>query len=376
MYKALLFLSILLPLLVFGQKSEQEIEYTIKNIQKKLVALKTKLNKEQGQAQLLITELEKQDKVINNISREIDATKTQIIHIKNTIKQLNSQIDIKERSIGQQKQQIINLFKLQVYLNHDKTLKMILGTQQSKNSQQTKHQIKYLQNKLYNLIKSVTEQIKSLKILKSEQLSLQTQENEKQQRLLAQQDSLFEERKERLEILNKVKYEINKHQSESEGLNNNQKRLKSLLDEIRHLLSDLPKDLGSNQPFYRLKNKMKRPVKGKYIHSFRSHRSGNSKWDGVVIAAPIGNKVNAIAYGRIAFSDWLNGFGMLVIIDHQDGYMSLYGFNESLLVEVGDWVDQNQQIATVGTSGTLPTPALYFEIRKDAKPLNPKSWVK
>ena len=376
MYKALLFLLILLPHLVFGQKSEQEIEASLKNIQKKLIILKTKLNKEQGQAQNLISELEKQDKLINNLSRKIDATKSQIVHIKNKIKQLDSQIVIKERSIQQQKQQIINLFKLQVYLNHDKTLKLILGTQQSKNSQQTKHQIKYLQNKLFRLIKSVTEQIQSLKILKSEQLILQSQENEKQQRLLAQQDSLLQERKDRLKILHNLKNEIAKHQSESEGLNKDQRRLSSLLDEIRHLLSDLPKDLGTNKPFYRLKKLMQRPVKGKYIHTFHSQRSSNSKWNGVVIAAPIGTKVKAIAYGRIAFADWLNGFGMLVIIDHQDGYMSLYGFNESLLVEVGDWVDKNQPLATVGNSGTLATPALYFEIRKDAKPLNPKSWVK
>ncbi len=376
MYKAFILLLFFLPLLAIGQKSEQEIEKTIKAISKKLIVLKTQLNKEQGEAQKLIKQLEQQDKLINDLSRAIDATKYQLIHIRNTIKNLEGQIKNKENSIEKQKGQIINLVKLQVYLNHDKTLKLILGTKQSKNNQQTKHQIKYLQNKLYSLIKSVTEEIKRLQQLNSKQRLLQKQENEKQQRLLAQQDNLFEERKGRLKILNNLKTEIAKHQSETQGLSKDQKRLRTLLDEIRHLLSDLPKNLGNNPHFYRLKGKLEKPLAGRYLHSFHSRRYSNSRWDGVVIAGTMGSKIKAIAYGRVAFADWLSGFGMLVIIDHQDGYMSLYGFNESLLVEVGDWVQAKQAIATVGNSGTLATPALYFEIRQDAKPLNPKSWLK
>ncbi|HHL31324.1 MAG TPA: peptidase M23, partial [Oceanospirillales bacterium] len=145
--------------------------------------------------------------------------------------------------------------------------------------------------------------------------------------------------------------------------------------EIQMLLSDLPKNLGTNKSFKRLKGQMKIPVVGQYIRSFHSKRSENTRWDGVVIRAQMGDRVKAIAYGRVAFADWLRGFGMLVILDHQDGYMSLYGFNESIVVEVGDWVDAKQDIATVGNSGTLLTPALYFEIRKNAVPLNPKPWV-
>jgi septal ring factor EnvC (AmiA/AmiB activator) len=187
---------------------------------------------------------------------------------------------------------------------------------------------------------------------------------------------LLGKRKERLIILKELKIEITKHETQSEGLNNDQKRLAQLLLEIKNLLSDLPDDLGSNKPFRKLKGKMQKPVKGKYIRSFRSRRSEGTRWNGVVIKADFGDKVQAIAYGRVAFADWLRGFGMLVIIDHQDSYMSLYGFNESINVEVGDWVVTGQNIATIGNSGTLVLPALYFEIRKDAKPLNPKSWVK
>ena len=205
---------------------------------------------------------------------------------------------------------------------------------------------------------------------------MQKDEGLKQQSLLVQQDDLHQQRGQRLKILNQLKQEIAKHETESEGLNKDQKRLQRLFAEIQILLSDLPKDLGSNKPFIELKGRMMKPVRGIYAHSFHSKRSENTQWDGVVIQAKIGDTVQAIAYGRVAFADWLRGFGMMIILDHQDGYMSLYGFNESINVEVGDWVEDRQDIATIGNSGTLTTAGLYFEIRKDALPLNPKKWIK
>ena len=93
-----------------------------------------------------------------------------------------------------------------------------------------------------------------------------------------------------------------------------------------------------------------------------------------MIQAPHGVTVRAIAPGRVVFSEWLRGFGLLLILDHDDGYFSLYGHNDSLLREVGDYVEENQEIATVGASGGLTTSGLYFEIRHRAKPVNPAQW--
>jgi septal ring factor EnvC (AmiA/AmiB activator) len=84
--------------------------------------------------------------------------------------------------------------------------------------------------------------------------------------------------------------------------------------------------------------------------------------------------VRAISHGRVAFSDWLQGFGFITIIDHGNGYMSLYGHNETLLKQAGDWVSAGEVIATSGDSGGQPRPALYFEIRARGKPVNPGNW--
>jgi septal ring factor EnvC (AmiA/AmiB activator) len=357
-------------------QNEEEIEYKIKNIQARLQVIKGDLNIAYGKEREIIEQLEIHDQQINLYVNKITESKKEINSLQTNIDEVNSKIEQKSKQIETQKIQIINLLKLQVYLNHDKTLKMLLISPQNSNSDLIKHQLKYLQNRLYNLIKEVAIEIQSLQKLKQQQLSLVETEQSKQNILLQQQDVLVGQRKMRLAVLKQLKNEIAKHETETQTLNKDQARLQNLLNEIASLLSDLPSDLGSNKPFKQLKGKLSKPVSGEYIHSFNSLRSENTQWDGVVIQADIGTSVKSVGYGRVAYADWLRGFGMLVIIDHQDGYMSLYGFNQSINVDVGDWVDSEQEIASVGNSGTLATPALYFEIRKDAMPQNPRNWIK
>lgn len=130
-------------------------------------------------------------------------------------------------------------------------------------------------------------------------------------------------------------------------------------------------------PFGSLKGKLDWPVKGRLLKHYGSNKKGNDlKWQGVLIDAKSGTSVNAISTGKIVFADWFRNLGLLIIIDHGHGYMSLYGHNQNLLKNTGDWVLAGEQIATVGDSGGQTNTALYFEIRKGAKPLNPSLWCK
>ena len=117
------------------------------------------------------------------------------------------------------------------------------------------------------------------------------------------------------------------------------------------------------------------PVKGKVRHAYGQPRTAGLHWQGWLIGAENGSEVKAIAYGRIAYSDWLRGYGLLMIIDHGDDFMSLYANNESLLHEVGDWVEPGTAISTVGTSPVTGS-GLYFEIRKNGRAMDPAVWLK
>ena len=184
---------------------------------------------------------------------------------------------------------------------------------------------------------------------------------------------LDEAQGERQQLLATLKAKIAEDGSEIERLAAEEKDLTRLIAELTSILSDYP--ITSDAPFTDLKGALTWPVVGTLLHDFGQPRAGGGiKWNGVVLAAPRGREVRAVYHGRVVFADWLAGLGLLVIVDHGEGYMTLYGYNETTLKSVGDWVAPGDVIATVGDSGGRPLSGLYFEIRKGAVPIDPHSW--
>ncbi|KQQ59289.1 MULTISPECIES: murein hydrolase activator EnvC [unclassified Pseudomonas] len=130
--------------------------------------------------------------------------------------------------------------------------------------------------------------------------------------------------------------------------------------------------------FASARGKLPWPVDGRLLARFGETRGDDvrTKWDGVMISASAGSQVHAVHGGRVVFADWLRGAGLLVILDHGNGYLSLYGHNQTLLKSAGDVVKAGDAIATVGTSGGQSTPALYFAIRQQGKPTDPSQWCR
>ncbi len=138
-----------------------------------------------------------------------------------------------------------------------------------------------------------------------------------------------------------------------------------------------PQAFRSNQPFSRLKGSLHLPVAGELMNRFGTPRvDGGVSWKGLFIRANQGAAVKAIAAGQVVFAEWLRGFGNLIILDHGEGYMSLYSNNESLYKQVGERVQAGDAIAAVGNSGGQPDTGLYFEMRHQSRPVNPLQWVK
>jgi septal ring factor EnvC (AmiA/AmiB activator) len=131
-------------------------------------------------------------------------------------------------------------------------------------------------------------------------------------------------------------------------------------------------------PFAQARGKLPWPVDGRLVARYGTPRGADArtKWDGVLIGASAGSQVRAVHGGRVVFADWLRGAGLLVILDHGNGYLSLYGHNQSLLKDAGDVVNAGEPIATVGTSGGQDTPALYFAIRQQGRPSDPAQWCR
>ncbi|MCP4046343.1 MAG: peptidoglycan DD-metalloendopeptidase family protein [Gammaproteobacteria bacterium] len=188
-------------------------------------------------------------------------------------------------------------------------------------------------------------------------------------------DEMTGQRDERQIIIDNLSSQISTDVTRLAEMQNNRKDLEALLESLSDALADIPADLGKRLGPGDLKGQMPIPVKGRVKHAYGQPRTAGLHWQGWLIGAHSGSEVNAIAYGRVAYSDWLRGYGLLMIIDHGDGFMSLYANNESLLREVGDWVEPGATISTVG-SVPLSGDGLYFEIRKNGKAMDPAVWLK
>jgi septal ring factor EnvC (AmiA/AmiB activator) len=188
-------------------------------------------------------------------------------------------------------------------------------------------------------------------------------------------DQMTEQRNQRQSVIEALSSRIDTDESRLAELQRDRQDLEALLERLSNVLADIPADLGKQNGLLGKKGKIPVPVKGRVKHAYGQARAAGLHWQGWLIDAEVGNEVKSIADGRIAYSDWLRGYGLLMIIDHGDGFMSLYANNESLLREVGDWVEAGSNISTVGSSPQNGN-GLYFEIRKDGKAMDPAVWIK
>ena len=194
---------------------------------------------------------------------------------------------------------------------------------------------------------------------------------EDQQRLL---ERLGDRRSRRQAVLAELAGGISGDESRLRELERNRRDLESLIERLADVLADIPADLGSHLGIAQQKGSLPMPLRGPVIRAYGQGRGRDMQWQGWLIGADPGAEVRAIAYGRVAFADWLRGYGLLMIIDHGQGYMSLYGHNESLLHEAGAWVEPGDAISLVGGNSGAGQ-GLYFELRKGGKTLDPAGWL-
>ena len=196
------------------------------------------------------------------------------------------------------------------------------------------------------------------------------------------------ERATRAAVVTRIAGDIAKGRREIGRLQRDEQRLTKLVEQIARALAAPPASPGgrrvdqvadasaSSKPFETLRGKLRLPVRGELVNQYGAPREeSGATWKGLFIRCVSGETIHAVADGRVVYSDWLRGFGNLLILDHGKGYMSLYANNEALLAQVGDRVRAGDPVARVGASGGLPESGLYFELRRDGKTFDPLKWV-
>lgn len=183
--------------------------------------------------------------------------------------------------------------------------------------------------------------------------------------------------KSRRQLLATLDAGIKSRNSEIARLNKDQQAMQSLVNSLNQAMSEVPAELTQGKRFSTLKGRLLWPVGGKMLDYYGQPRAGGHlHWEGDLIAAPLGTPVRAISQGRVVYADWMPHFGLIVIVDHGEGYLSIYAHNQNVTRSVGDYVKAGEVIAALGDSGGQDGPALYFELRHGNDTLDPRRWCR
>jgi murein hydrolase activator len=279
-----------------------------------------------------------------------------------------------QASIAKSRGTLAGQLRAAYLIGHEEPLKLLLNQQDPARAGRMFVYYSYFGRQRAQEIQSIEANVARIDELDSELAAQDAKlaELENQQRAALTQ--VKQEQARRTQVLANLEAESHTHAQSLEKLRSQQAGLEKLLRELREAMAKYPVD--TNSAFGQLRGKLAWPVSGRLVARFGETRAGGIKWDGVLVATERGAPVRAVYQGRVIYADWLPGLGLLTIVDHGDGYMSLYGHNERLYKAVGERVAAGDAIASAGDSGGSSRPELYFEIRKAGKPVDPRPWFK
>lgn len=348
----------------------QKLKIKIKNIRNELNQVRSLHDRIRDELRITEVNIGKRVNNLNQLKRKLRNQNKRLRKLQRQRKKLNKDLTLQQDLLGQQVRTSYTIGKqeyLKLLLNQENptAIGRVLTYYEYFN-QARSERISTSKQTLVRLVevkKHIKNETKTLHKLKKQQLK------EKQQ--------LEENYKGRAIVIAKLSKDIQSKDSALQQLLENEKRLGKVLNVITDNMPEMALGTAKRKAFRTLKGKLYWPALGKVKALFGKKRKlARVRWNGVIIKAKQGNNVRAISHGRVAYADWLRGYGLLIILDHGDGYMSLYGHNESIKKETGDWVVPGDIIGSVGDTGGQKRAGLYFEIRHNGKPTNPKIWCR
>ncbi len=358
------------------QVSWADEQADLAKLQQDINKLQLWLKETESEHDKLNQQLRQSDEKIGAIAKKIDTTRTQLNEERARLKKLQAEQSQLRFLKAEQKQQLAKQLNGAQKLGNQGTIKVLLNQD---DPQQISRMLKYYEYFNHARMESIQTLISNLKRLNNIENEILTQRNKlikTENALLKKNKLLNTEKKQHKKLLVSLDARRQQKNNDLSQKQKDQKRLQNLITEVATLLDNSVRKQDA-RPIRSLKGKLPRPTKGRIAKAFGNYNAkARNKWQGWLMKGYEGSAITAVHHGRIVFSDWLRGFGLLLIIDHGDGYLTLYARNQSLLKSVGDWVYQGENIATLGASGGFKEPRLYFEIRHKGIPQDPAAWLK
>lgn len=345
-------------------------------LRSRISGLRAEMESKSGEKTALSRQLQDAEQQIGRLARKLRVLDGRLDRQRERLGELHDDQLAQGRALEVQRQALSHQVRAAYAMGRQERLKILLNQQDPATVGRVMVYYDYLSRARVQKMRLIREHIDRLaqteREIRDEERQLARLQDEQQRELAAMQRSQDLRR----EVVAQLTRELNDQGQQLDRMQNDERELKTLISGIEEALADIPVEHPQQVDFAGLRGRLPWPAAGQIVSRFGSPRLGSLVWDGVMISAPEGREVRAVHHGRVAFADWLRGFGLLLIVDHGDGYMTLYGHNQSLFKEAGDWVDVNEPIALVGSSGGRERAGVYFGIRFQGRPVDPAKWCR
>jgi septal ring factor EnvC (AmiA/AmiB activator) len=366
-------------------------------VKKQITQLTNSLENEKQQSDKLRLEIKTMEKKLGNITNNRFQTEKKIKAINYKLQASLKKKRLLQQEVKQQREALAQQLQALYSAGEQSHLRLLLRQDDPSEISRTIKYFEYFNTARVKKIQAAQITLGKLKQVEASIHEKQIKQKEWIKQLAKQTKEVKQLLAQRSRYLNKLKGKISSKEKRLERLLAQEAKLQIIVDQVtkkvikpvkvppqRATTSSVNQAKGKqvtthrvpNKPLTQLKGKLSWPIRGEMLHSYGQKRNGHQKWQAVVLAASGGTKVKAIAKGEVIFAEWMEGFGHLIIIQHDKNYLSLYGYNRSLYKKEGSQVKAGEVIAAVGNSGGQSRDALYFEIRKGRVPQNPSLWCK
>ena len=373
MWQLIKFIPLLLGLLLSPYVVADKQAETEKQLKQRITKLQKNLRLQEGESRSLSKTLRDSEVKIGRLAKQIQKLDKQLSGLGQHAENLEERRDALKAELKTRAQLIETQVAKQYQMGNQARLQLLLTQRDPDTLDRTLRYYDFVNDALKHDMQQFRAKLAALSGTERELSDTEKDMVAKRAELKREVTALQASRDKRKLALVALKKALGSDKNRLKQLSLDQKRLQAVLDEIEKSLN-FASLVKENKNFSELKGKLPWPLKGRVKRNYGTVQN-NIRYDGIWINARSASSVKAVHHGRVVFSDWLRGYGLVLIIDHGSGYMSLYGYNQSLLLETGDWVSAGDTIAPVGNSGGRTDNGLYFAVRYKGKSSNPRRWL-
>jgi septal ring factor EnvC (AmiA/AmiB activator) len=353
---------------------EAQMEAQLQVLKRRVVALALEQRRAEEEKSAVLTSLRAADDEVGKAQNAVEEAETEQQQLAAQLAEKESERAALAERLQTQRAALAELIRSAYAHGRHEQLKLLLAQDQVSDMVRALAYLRHVQADRAQRVEGLLTELEDLAALTAEVQKRQAALEDAAAEARSAVDALAAEREQRKKALAEMEASFRDRESRLAALGRDQRAVEALLADLRDALSDIPKQLDQDKPFASRRGELPLPVEGRVQWRFGAALPGGRVSEGVRFAAQRGAPVRVVAPGRVAYADWLKGFGLLLIVDHGEGWMSLYANNDALRASVGDWVQAGEVVARAGSSGGEPEPALYFELRRNGQPVDPRGW--